>query len=548
MAGLPGQRRNAAGAAHRARRGPQQRPHPASGEPQRHGGRRRRRRGGPGGGRSAAEPPATEALVVVPALVVAIVVVVGLLALGLGANHNTATPSRPPPPPRTTTGPARHRHRGAPRTSTATHLSSKAPASATAPRHVQAPAGPVPPGFGPESFTAIGTDTWWLLGTAPCSSPPCTSILRTDDGGHSFVGTPAPRTTQVSQLRFANAADGFAYDSQLWVTHDAGAELAPGPPRRGGDRSWPRPTASPTRSSATATRARAGSSARPWASDTWTTLTAAGSAYAGLWAHGSDVLVGADSGATLAVSHNAGVSFTSAPSPSKGLPCDFEEPAAASSGPTAPPAPRARRGARPTPEPISASSRAQPSPTPPCLPPRRPTRRCSAPDKLFRITGAGTHYALVPTVGHDPPAVPGLHRRHPWRRAGLRRQPRPRQRAPVLHQRRWRQLSPGVDRLSSGRIAAAGGPGTQVQLIGLSHQVDAEAAVGLLAHEREPVRQVDVARGGEGIVGPQLHPLIARGGGEVQRGGHQAVAQAPPAGARDRRAGSAAGPSPARRP
>ena len=46
-----------------------------------------------------------------------------------------------------------------------------------------------------------------------------------------FVGTPAPRTDQVSQLRFADAQNGFAYGPQLWVTHDAGAswnQLDPG--------------------------------------------------------------------------------------------------------------------------------------------------------------------------------------------------------------------------------------------------------------------------------------------------------------------------------
>jgi hypothetical protein len=264
-----------------------------------------------------------EALVVVPALVVAVIVVVGLLALGLGANHNTATHHPAATTPRHQT---QRRHHATPRTSTAAGLSSKAPASATAPRHVHAPAGPVPPGFGAASFTAIGAGTWWLLGSAPCSTPPCTSIVRTDDGGHSFVGTPAPRTTKVSQLRFANVADGFAYDSQLWVTHDAGAgwhqirlggavtELATGGGFayaivRFGHKGAGR-----------LERAALGS-------DTWTTLAGAGNAYAGLWAHGQDVLVGSGAGATLAVSHNAGVSFIQAASPSKGLPCDFEEPA-----------------------------------------------------------------------------------------------------------------------------------------------------------------------------------------------------------------------------
>lgn len=262
----------------------------------------------------------------VPALLVAIVVVVGLLAFGLGANHsNTATHH-----PATTTQhhQTRRHHRASAQTQTSTTLSSRPPAAATAPRHVHAPAGPVPPGFGAESFTAIGTGRWWLLGTAPCSTPPCTSVLRTDNGGQSFVGTPAPRTSRVSQLRFANAADGFAYDSQLWVTHDAGASWHQ--VRLGGAVTEMATAGGFAYAIVRFGHKGAGRLERaPLGSDTWATLGEAGSAYAGLWAHGQDVLVGSGSGATLAVSHNAGVTFTQASSPSKGLPCDYEEPAPA---------------------------------------------------------------------------------------------------------------------------------------------------------------------------------------------------------------------------
>jgi hypothetical protein len=361
-------------------------------EPQRHSDQHHAD-GGPGGGNRRRR---RETLVVVAAVIVAIVVVVVLLALGLGANHNDAThhaaTTRHPPPH------AQRRHRGASGRSTATKLSSKAPASATAPRHVHAPAGPVPPGFGPESFTATGTDTWWLLGTAPCSSPPCTSILRTDDGGHSFVGTPAPRTTRVSQLRFANVADGFAYGSQLWVTHDAGADWHQ--VRLGGA-----VTQLATANGFAYALVRYGHRGAgrleraPLGSDTWTTLTGAGSAYAGLWAHGSDVLVGADSGATLEVSRNAGVRFTSQASPSKGVACDFEEPitgvvwAHCATGTESATWRSTDSGAR----------------FHPVAGPQQPNTGLFAAasadtavlgvDRLFRITGGGTHFALVPTGG-----------------------------------------------------------------------------------------------------------------------------------------------------
>src|ERR1700744_6144528 len=232
-----------------------------------------------------------DALVVVPALLVAVIVVVGLLVFGLGANHKAATKH----PAATTTHQTQARHHPAHHVKRTSALSSRAPASATAPRHVQAPSGPVPPGFGAQSFTAIGAGTWWLLGEAPCSDPPCTSILRTDDGGQSFVGIPAPRTTRVSQLRFANSADGFAYDNQLWVTHDAGATWHQ---IRLGGAVTELATANGFAYALVRYGPRGGGRLEraPLGSDTWTTLTRAGAAYAGLWAHGHDVLVGSDAG------------------------------------------------------------------------------------------------------------------------------------------------------------------------------------------------------------------------------------------------------------
>jgi hypothetical protein len=372
-------------------------------EPQRHSGHgddapARGRRGrwrrlggsaGPGGGNRRGH---REALVVVPALLVAIVVVVGLLALGLGANRN---PTKHPAA--TTTHHQTHpRHHRRTRSTKATTLSSKAPASATAPRHVQAPAGPVPPGFGAESFTAISTKTWWLLGSAPCSSPPCTSILRTNDAGHTFVGTPAPRTSRVSELRYGNAADGFAYDSELWVTHDAGAQWHQ--VRLGGAI-----TEMATANGFAYALVRYGHKGAgrleraPLGSDAWTTLTAAGSAYAGLFAHGADVLVGADGGGALEVSHDAGVTFTREASPSRGLPCDFEEPTTGVVW-----AHCATGTASATWRSIDSGAHFQP-----VRGPEQPNTGLFAAasadtavlgaDRLFRITGGGARYAPVPT-------------------------------------------------------------------------------------------------------------------------------------------------------
>lgn len=106
-------------------------------------------------------------------------------------------------------------------------------AAAAAPtRGVPGPAGgPVPPGFRPVSVTFVSASEGWVLGTAPCAHRPCTSVVRTVDGGRSWTGTPAPRfplapwagQRGLSSIRFADPLDGFAFGSQLWVTHNGGA-------------------------------------------------------------------------------------------------------------------------------------------------------------------------------------------------------------------------------------------------------------------------------------------------------------------------------------
>ena len=91
-------------------------------------------------------------------------------------------------------------------------------------------AGPVPSGFRPASVTFVSASLGWVLGTAPCTHKPCTSIVRTTDGGRHWEGIPAPRfelatfagTRGLDRLRFADASDGFAFGSELWVTHNGG--------------------------------------------------------------------------------------------------------------------------------------------------------------------------------------------------------------------------------------------------------------------------------------------------------------------------------------
>jgi len=72
-----------------------------------------------------------------------------------------------------------------------------------------------------------------VLGTAPCAKPPCTSILRTRDGGASWQGVPAPLAPigvayqlgarAVSTIRFADGSNGWVVGRQLFATHNGGS-------------------------------------------------------------------------------------------------------------------------------------------------------------------------------------------------------------------------------------------------------------------------------------------------------------------------------------
>ncbi len=118
--------------------------------------------------------------------------------------------------------------------------SSPSPAGSTAsgPSGQGPVGGPVPAGFTGYDLTWVSDNDGWALGTAPCGSPPCTSILRTRDGGRSWVGIPAPRAELIETdtntcangcgavgfLRFATPLIGYAYGpNSLFMTTDGGA-------------------------------------------------------------------------------------------------------------------------------------------------------------------------------------------------------------------------------------------------------------------------------------------------------------------------------------
>ena len=99
-----------------------------------------------------------------------------------------------------------------------------------------APPVAVPADLQPQSFTAIGTRTWFVLGTEPgCDTPPCAAhLVKTSDGGRTFTALAAlpaawtdagqaSTTATVSDVRFASPRDGWVFGGGLWSTHDGGA-------------------------------------------------------------------------------------------------------------------------------------------------------------------------------------------------------------------------------------------------------------------------------------------------------------------------------------
>jgi hypothetical protein len=94
---------------------------------------------------------------------------------------------------------------------------------------------PAPGNFQATSVTFVGPDTGFVLGQAGipghCGPPRkyvCTSIAGTADHGGTWHGVSAPVTgapagpAGVSQVRFYNTSDGWAFGPQLWATHDGG--------------------------------------------------------------------------------------------------------------------------------------------------------------------------------------------------------------------------------------------------------------------------------------------------------------------------------------
>jgi hypothetical protein len=92
---------------------------------------------------------------------------------------------------------------------------------------------PVPLNFAATSVTFVSQGTGWVIGQAgtpgQCfNGNICTSLARTDNAGRTWFGLHAPRTgspdggTGVSQIRFLDGVNGWAFGPELWATHDRG--------------------------------------------------------------------------------------------------------------------------------------------------------------------------------------------------------------------------------------------------------------------------------------------------------------------------------------
>jgi BNR/Asp-box repeat len=112
--------------------------------------------------------------------------------------------------------------------------------AAASPATGPSPSGPAPAKFAATSVTFVSADEAFLLGTEPCASKSCTSIMRTLDRGASWVRLPAPAVPLAGPgtsrpaawgIRFADASHGFVFGNGLWESTDGGQQwtAVPGP-------------------------------------------------------------------------------------------------------------------------------------------------------------------------------------------------------------------------------------------------------------------------------------------------------------------------------
>lgn len=190
--------------------------------------------------------------------------------------------------------------------------------AATAPSYTAA--GAVPAGFQPESFTAVSEFEWWLLGSAPCGRRTCIAVVQTTDGGPSFTRIPAPPTAAVSNIRFADGSNGYAYGRELWSTHDDGRTWTQ---LRLGSRISGLAIADGYAYAVVDRHGHERLMRSPVGADGWTALGGAGHGrLSGLWVQGPTVIV--QSGPSLLVSGDQGVHFSTMRGVRRGGDCSYD--------------------------------------------------------------------------------------------------------------------------------------------------------------------------------------------------------------------------------
>ena len=152
--------------------------------------------------------------------------VTALLVLAVCAASCSSSPTKAPR--RTTTTSTRR--------TTSTTTTSVEPSTTTAPSPTVPTGSPVPSGFEPGSVTFVSATTGFVIGIDSTSAAgSCVALARTSDAGATWVSLPAPPAVYVnrfgtsatapavSEVRFADALDGWIYGPSLFATHDGGA-------------------------------------------------------------------------------------------------------------------------------------------------------------------------------------------------------------------------------------------------------------------------------------------------------------------------------------
>jgi hypothetical protein len=99
---------------------------------------------------------------------------------------------------------------------------------------------PLPPSFQPASVTFVSSTVGWVLGHSTsggstCGSGTCVSVVGSRDGGHTWAKSDAPAvnfygtgtsTGGVSNLRYLDGTNGWAFGPDLWSTHNGGQSWA----------------------------------------------------------------------------------------------------------------------------------------------------------------------------------------------------------------------------------------------------------------------------------------------------------------------------------